>query len=260
VEITGIALALLDVDAELTEEYNRWYDLDHLAEHVSKGDVVAGRRYVAPRALRSAPGVQPSEWLGGYPSYVTTYLFGGPIDFRSDEAANLWRDKDRWIVREGRYWLEGRLRHTSHWQLADAVARPTVHVSKDAVPHLAHRGIILAVGRAPSADRVQEAVDWWDRTHLVDLFAVPGLLAAIRLAPVDPQHADVLLHVLLCEEPPADVMAGIDKAMRYQRAIGRFPAHGGVYDRMAFLPFDRIVPLEYDFDIVSDEESAARAE
>jgi hypothetical protein len=48
--------------------------------------------------------------------------------------------------------------------------------------------------------------------------------------------------------------------MRYQRAIGRFPAHGGVYDRMAFLPFDRIVPLEYDFDIVSDEESAARAE
>jgi hypothetical protein len=253
VEVTGIALALLDIRSELTQEYNRWYDLDHLPEHISKADVVAGRRYVAPRELRSVPGVQPSEWLGGYPSYVTTYLFGGPLDFMSDEAQDLWRVKDRGIVKEGRYWNEGLLRHNSHWWLADAVTRPTVLVSKEAVPHLAHRGIILAVGKAPSADRVQEAVDWWDNTHLVDLFAVPGLLGAIRLAPVDPAHADVLLHVLLCEEPPADVMAGIDKAMRYQRAVGRFPAHGGVYERIAFLPYNRIVPLEYDFDIPSDE-------
>jgi hypothetical protein len=66
----------------------------------------------------------------------------------------------------------------------------------------------------------------------------------------------VLIHILLCEGPPADVMAEIDKAMRYQQAVGRFPAHGGVYERMAFLPYNRIVPLEYDFDIPSDEASS----
>ena len=34
-----------------------------------------------------------------------------------------------------------------------------------------------------------------------------------------------------------------------QRAVGRFPAHGGVYEPLAFLPYDRIVPFEYDLDI-----------
>jgi len=50
--------------------------------------------------------------------------------------------------------------------------------------------------------------------------------------------------VLLCEDAPATVMEGIEREMRYQRAVGRFPAHGGVYESIVFLPYDRIVPLE----------------
>jgi hypothetical protein len=33
-EMQGVLLALLDMPAELTEEYNRWYDLDHMPEQV----------------------------------------------------------------------------------------------------------------------------------------------------------------------------------------------------------------------------------
>jgi hypothetical protein len=249
VEINALMLAMLEIPAELTQEYNRWYDLDHLAEHVSKGDVVAGRRYVATRELHDAPGIQPSELTGGYPPYLTTYLFGGPLDFMSAEAQALWTDMDRGIVKAGRYWREGRGVHVSRWRIADAVARPSVLVSKPAIPHLAHRGVIVALGKAASPERVQDAVDWWDQTHLVDLFAVPGLLAAIRGAPADPTPSDLVLHLLLCEDEPATVMEGIENAMRYQTAVGRFPAHGGVYESIAFLPFDRIVPLEYDFEI-----------
>jgi hypothetical protein len=248
-EINGILLAMLEIPAEYTEDYNRWYDLDHLPEHVSKGDVIMGRRYVATRQLRDVPGVQRSEFTAGHPPYTTIYSFGGPVDFMSDEALGYWRDKDRGIIKAGRFWREGRGVHNSRWRVADAVTRPSVLVSKAAVPHLAHRGIIVAIGRAPSADRIDEAIDWWDRTHLVDLFAVPGLLAAMRFTHVDPAQADLLLHILLCEEPPGQVMAGIDRAMRYQGAVGRYPAHGGAYESIAFLPYDRIVPLEYDFDI-----------
>ena len=43
-EINGMMLAMLDIPAWCTEEYNRWYDLDHLPEHVSKGDVRAVKR------------------------------------------------------------------------------------------------------------------------------------------------------------------------------------------------------------------------
>src|SRR5215475_3762149 len=115
-------VAMLDIPAELTEEYNRWYDLDHLAEHQSKGDVLAGRRYVATRELHAAPGVLPSEWTGGYPPYVTTYLFGGPLDFMSAEARSLWTDMDRIIVKSGRYWKEGHGTHNTRWRVGAAVA------------------------------------------------------------------------------------------------------------------------------------------
>jgi hypothetical protein len=255
VEINGLTLAMLDIPAELTQEYNRWYDLDHLAEHVSKADVIAGRRYVAPRQLRTVVGVQPSELTGGYPPYLTLYLFGGPLDFMSAEAQALWTDMDRGIVKAGRYWRAGRGVYGSRWRIADAVARPSVLVSEPAIPHLPHRGVIVALGKAPSPERVQDAIDWWDGTHLVDLFAVPGLLASIRCRPTGPTPGDQLLHVLLCEDAPATVMEGIAHEMRYQSAVGRFPAYGGVYESIAFLPYDRIVPLEYDFDISSEEDS-----
>jgi len=242
-------LALLEIPAWCTEEYNRWYDLDHMPEHVSKGDVLMGRRYVATREMRDLPGIQPSHFLGGYPPYMTNYWFGGPIEFTSDEALNLWSTMDRGIIKAGRYWREGRGRHNSRWRVVDAATRPSCLVAKPAVPYLAHRGMIVAVGRAASPDRLDDALLWWDSIHLVDLFAVTGLLGAVRLLPTNPEHAGMVAHMLLCEDDPSDVMAGVDHASRYWRSVGRFPAHGGAYESLSFLPYRRIVPLEYDFDI-----------
>jgi hypothetical protein len=96
---------------------------------------------------------------------------------------------------------------------------------------------------------VPDAVAWWDAVHLVDLFSQPGILAAIRLLPVDADHDGVLLHLLLCEEHPATVMGKIEAARGYLEAVGRVPAHGGVYQSTAFLPYQLIIPLHYDFDI-----------
>jgi hypothetical protein len=250
VEISGISLTFLDIPASLTQEYNRWYDLDHMPEHVSKADVVMGRRYVAPRALRTAAGVLDSEQFGGHAPYATIYFFGGPLDFTGDEARELWRVKDRGIVKQGRYWLEGRATHGSRWRMGEAVARPDVHVAPEAIAHLNHRGVIVAIGRAPSVERREEALAWWRDVHLVDLFAVPGVLAALRMDPVGADE-DLVLHLLLCDGPTLEVMAAIEEAKRYTRAIGRFPAHGGAYEPLTFLPYDRIVPFEYDFDLGS---------
>lgn len=244
-----MTLAMLDIPAWCTEEYNRWYDLDHMPEHVSKADVLMGKRYVATRDLRDLPGVQPSEWIGGYPPYMTNYWFGGPLDFMSEEASSLWRVKDRGIVKAARYWQVGRGVHNSRWRVVDAFTRASTAVDKAAVPYLGHRGMIVAAGRAASVDRVEEALDWWDSVHLVDLLSVPGLLAVVRLRPAGADNAGMVAHMLMCEADPAEVMTEIDRAMRYWRALGRFPAHKGAYQSVAFLPYRRIVPLEYDFDI-----------
>ncbi|EFC82611.1 hypothetical protein FrEUN1fDRAFT_4256 [Parafrankia sp. EUN1f] len=278
-------LALLEIPAEFTAEYNRWYDLDHMPEHLAKPDVLAGRRYVAARDLRAAPGIVRSDLLGGHPPYLTTYWFGGPLDMCGEQAREGWLALDRTILRSGRFWRPGRARHNSRWRVTSAWTRPGCLVRPVAVPYLAHRGVIVALGRAPSADRLGEAVDWWERVHLPDLAAVPGVLAAVRLgwaddtaapgaddaaapgaAPgADPGrgssaqeqgHSDLVLHLLLCEDDPAAVMERIDRARVYWRAVGRYPAHRGAYEELAFLPYRSIVPLEYDFEIGADDEAA----
>jgi hypothetical protein len=120
-------------------------------------------------------------------------------------------------------------------------------VSKPAIPHLNHRGVIVAYGKPPTPEQRDDAVSWWERTHLPDLLAVPGVLAAIRANPVSTEDEHIL-HVILCEESPKEVMPRIAAAMRYAGAVGRFPAHKGVYQPEAFLPYERVVPLEYDYD------------
>jgi hypothetical protein len=253
VEINAISLTFLDISAELTQEYNRWYDLDHMPEHVSKADVVMGRRYVHPRSLRSLPGLLNSEEFGDQAPYATIYFYGGPLDFASPEARELWRAMDHIILRAGRYWKDGKAKSGGRFRLGESFTKPGVHVSTPAVPHINHRGVIFAYGRPSSADKREAAQAWWRDTHLPDLFAVPGVFAALRFDPVagDPNE-DSMLYVIMCNEPVSDVMVAIEESKRYTRAIGRFPAHNGVYEPIAFLPYDRIVPFEYDFDFGTD--------
>jgi hypothetical protein len=246
-EINGIQLVFLGIPAEYTEEYNRWYDLDHMPEHVSKDDVIMGRRYVADRSLRDLPASFVSDAFGGHPPYLSIYWFGGPLDMASEEARQGWRTKDRGIVKQGRYWLRGHVTGGGMFRVAETMARPSVLVAKEAVAHLNHRGVIVAYGKTPSLERRDEAVSWWWDTHLVDLFAVPGVLAALRCDPVE-RDQDHVLHLILCEDSPVRVMPRIDATLRYQGAVGRWPAYGGVYEPVAFLPYERIVPLEYGFD------------
>jgi hypothetical protein len=245
-QLHGIMLAMLDVPPELTEEYNRWYDLDHLAEHVSKPDVVSARRYVAPRDLNGL-GTLAGDLVAKHSPYLTVYSHGIP-DFDGDEAGAGWLDKDRGIIKQGRYFREGRPLLTTRWRLEAARARAGCHVSEDAIPYLAHRGVVVAIGRPPTPEQRADALRWWDDVHLPDLLAVDGVLAALRFAPVRGTDDDLILHLLLLEADPEVAMAGIDAAIRYDSAIGRFPPHGGVYEPLVFLPYRSIVPLEYDFE------------
>ena len=245
--LDGTQLAFLDISPEYTAEYNRWYDLDHIAEHISKPDVLFGRRYVAPASLRGLPGSLVGEALGGHTPYLTWYGFGGPLDMMSDEAKAGWTTMDNGIARQGRYWQKGTVPGWAAGSTGECRARPGCLVSEPAIPYLAHRGLIIAQGIAPSVERRDEAIAWWNNVHLVDLFTVPGVLASIRLDPVT-GPSDRVLHILLCADSPAEVMPRIDAMLRYQGALGRWPAHKGIYTPECFLPYDRIVPLEYDFD------------
>ena len=46
-----------------------------------------------------------------------------------------------------------------------------------------------------------------------------------------------------------EVMPRLEQARTAQQLTGRFPAHKGVYEQLALLPYQSIVPLNYDFDM-----------
>jgi len=256
-EVTGINLALLDMPPQHTEAFNQWYDLDHLPEHVSKPDVVMARRYVATRQVRDAPGRVTSEVMPAHAPYATVYFFGGPMDFTGEEAAAGWRDKDRTIIKDGRFFRPGGLVYGGWWRLADARARPSIPVSSAAVPYLPHTGMIVFVGRAASVGGVDAALQWWERVQQPALHDVPGVLATLRFDPVSSDDQDLVLHVVLCSEAVETVMSDLDQVRGRQALTGRYPAHGGVYELCACLPYQWIVPFQYDFDMDDDHEAPA---
>ncbi|MFN8025661.1 MAG: hypothetical protein U0W40_04670 [Acidimicrobiia bacterium] len=51
---TGIIFAALDCDVDSIEEWNRWYDLEHVPPNVSMPGVMLGHRYVAPPGAHDA--------------------------------------------------------------------------------------------------------------------------------------------------------------------------------------------------------------
>jgi hypothetical protein len=199
--------------------------------------------------VRTAPAVHAGDTTAGHPPYATIYSFGGPLDFNSPEARNLWTTKDRGIIKDGRYWQPGKVTYMSDWRLADARTRPSIKIGKAAVPYLPHRGIIVAIGKAPSVERREEAKAWWRNIQEVDLLDLPGVLAVLEYDPAETGQQDHVLHILLCEDPVTEVMPRLEQARMAQQLTGRFPAHKGVYEQLALLPYQSIVPLNYDFDM-----------
>jgi hypothetical protein len=245
-KVTGIMLSMLDIPAEYAADFNRWYDLDHMPEHLTRINVIFGRRYVATPQLRELPGVLTSELTSGHPDYLTIHSLGGPVDFMSDEARDNMRATDRGIIKAGRYWNRGRPVYNSHWRVAATRGRASVHVSPEAIPHLPHAGVVVMIGQA-AADRVEDAVAWWDATQAEDLLDLPGALAVVRYSAEDADKHGQLLHVLLCQGPVDELMVDFARMRRFQESVGRYPAHGGVYEALAVLPFQNIVPMDHRF-------------
>jgi hypothetical protein len=237
--INAIALALLDVPVDMREPYNRWYDLDHLPEHLAKPDVVTAARYVAAEAV-SDPAIVGEL---GHPPFATIYSFGGPTDFMSDAALTGWSELDRSLTKSGRFWKDVEVTHASRWRLVSAVARRSIPVSAEAIPHLAHSGVVMCFGRHPNGGR-DEARQWWSRTQQDELIDLPGVVAILGFEPAD--ESDTLLHLLLCADDSGDVLNDFLRVRELHRHLGRYPAFRGEYEAVTTLPYRRLAPLGFE--------------
>ena len=63
-DVSGIIFASVDCDADAVEDWNRWYDLEHLPPNIALPGIMTGKRYVAPPELHDVR--EPSNRLEGF--------------------------------------------------------------------------------------------------------------------------------------------------------------------------------------------------
>jgi hypothetical protein len=149
----GLIAVWLDVAADREEEFNDWYNLEHLAQVVALRGFVNGRRYRCNEA--------PLRYLAWYDTVDET-VEPGP------EFQRLVAEPTPWSRRMRR--LYGERRERFNFRLMRDVGR----VPAEDTPwlYLVHTDIPDHI--------VDEYNEWYDKEHLPRLVTVPGVVRARR--------------------------------------------------------------------------------
>lgn len=159
----GLLLAMTEVRPEHEEEYNAWYDDEHLAERLAIPGFLSAARWTADGRCDVATG--PERRLG---RYLATYELERPEILDSPEYLRRFREAPTpWTKRS-----LGRTIVFRRWvceQLGPG----------DAAPAAGAHALFLACGDVPAAHEA-EFNRWYDDEHVPMLRRVEGVLAARR--------------------------------------------------------------------------------
>jgi hypothetical protein len=154
---TGVIFAALDCDADVIEDWNRWYDLEHTPPNLLLDGVLHSRRYVAPPGLHAARrAAEGSPFAGGRSTFLTIYtLIGDPLAAfqgmtglrdRLEAAGRMAFPADKKAVRDGDVFVS-----------AVAAGDPAIRLPAEEVPFVGHTGVLVAQRRGGDAEAAERA-------------------------------------------------------------------------------------------------------
>jgi hypothetical protein len=165
---TGIILAVLDCDLDAVEEWNRWYDLEHVPPNIGLPGVMSGRRYVSPPDLHELRVVAPTSPLaGGRGSFLTIYtLCADP----AETLAGMSTLRDRLYAEDRmRFPPEKKaVRDGDGMALVAAVSSPAIRLPEEEVPLVGHTGLLLVQRRCPPPVHEWYGSEWSKRVAGVE--------------------------------------------------------------------------------------------
>lgn len=152
----GLLLTMTEPPLPMEEEFNAWYDSEHLPERLSIPGFSSARRWVDPHAPV------------GTGKYLASYELEHPQVLETPEyLAHIGEHFTPWSKR-----CLSRCLLFRRWACAQILPG-------DAAPDPAAQALFLACGDAP-AEHEAEFNHWYDTEHLPLLSAVPGVLRARR--------------------------------------------------------------------------------
>lgn len=221
---SGIIFAALDCDADVIEDWNRWYDLEHTPPNILLDGVMLSNRYVAHPALHAARRTAAgSPFGGGRATFLTIYTltgdpataFAGMTGLREQLVAQgrMAFPDDKKAVREGDVF----------GTVAATPSAPTRLVPDD-VPFVGHTGIVVIQRQGDQA---------------------AGRERAASLAALDPVHGVWTLESRNRPGLELDIVfVEGDAAAIAEQLRTEAPLPDGV-EVLVDAPYDRIIPLTY---------------
>jgi hypothetical protein len=229
-QATGIIFAGLDCDADSIEDWNYWYDLEHVPPNVAMPGVMLGRRYVATPDLHALRIVDPSSGFANRRgTFLTIYTLCSDPAHAFDDMT-VMRDKlyegnrmtfpaEKKAVREGDVM-------PLRWALAD----PSRSCIEEDVPFVGHTSLLVVQRRG------SDAVDTWYRTEwapkVVTLSGVHGVMSCSSAT-----RDDLAIDLVLLEGDAAE------QTRTVRAAAPHHPEATIVLDTT----FSLIDPLRYQF-------------
>jgi hypothetical protein len=152
----GLLLTMTEPPARMEEEFNAWYDTEHLPERLAIPGFISARRWVDP----AAP--------AGTGKYLASYELANPEVLETPAyLAHVGDHFTPWSKRCLSACLLFR-----RWACAQTLPG-------DVDPDPAARALFFACGEVP-AEHEAEFNRWYDEEHVALLAAVPGVLRARR--------------------------------------------------------------------------------
>jgi hypothetical protein len=175
----GLLLTLTEPPAAMDEEFNAWYDTEHLGERLAIRGFLSARRWVRD--------CKPGEG-----KYLATYELTSPgVLDTPDYLARIGNNLSPWSKR-----CLGKATAFRRWACEQIVPG-------NRLPDEGAKALFLACGDVPAAHE-EEFNRWYDMEHLPLLLQVPGVLGARRFRASTGSPRYIALYDLANEAVPRD--------------------------------------------------------
>ncbi len=164
---TTLMIVLVDIPADKEEDFNRWYNEEHLPEILGMPGILNGARY---EAVKSGP------------KHLACYELESPGVLQSDAFKN--RSNTEWAQRVSPRLIGTNFTHNVYEMIHPAALTPEIARS-DMAP-------VLQMGRmSVPAERDAEWNQWYNTVYIPNYEKVPGCIRGRRWKAVqgEPQYA-----------------------------------------------------------------------
>ena len=153
----GLLAVWMDIPAAMEEDFNRWYNEEHLAERVGIAGFLNARRYVS---------------LEGTPKYIALYETVDAQVLRSETYLKVLNTATPWTQK-----IRPHFQHfvRNEYELILSLGTPPNH----AAPYM------LTARLETDPEHEAEFNEWYNTDHLPALVSVPGVYAARRYRATD---------------------------------------------------------------------------